>query len=320
MILLGYPDYTKPGFDINSPCPEIDSGWPNMIIYNNTRSAYYPLHTGPLTLKFTLKGEEYFATKQRSYRVQPFNYLVFNSGQKYSARIQSEKESETLSVFFRQSFAEEVLGSILAGEESILDNPHNNTVISDQPVTFMEMIYPFDGRLMQFIYKFKLAAKTGFNDDQWLEEELYLLLKVLFEIHKQVAGEIHRIPAVKRSTKVEVYKKINDAKDYIDDNFHTEMKIEDAAKIACMSNFHFIRLFKNVFQDTPYQYITQKRLAKASSLIMKTDMSITEVCFEVGFSSLSSFSWLFKQKYGMSPEVARESYNSFEHKLARIKK
>lgn len=318
MILKGYPDYTKPGFDINAPCPKYK--WPNMIIYNKTISAYYPLHTGPLTLKFTLKGEEYFATKQRSYRVQPYNYLIFNSGQRYSARIQSETECETLSVFFRSSFAEDALKSLVASDENILDNAHINTEISDQPVTFMEMIYPFDGRLMPYIYKFCLAAKTGFDDDQWLDEELFLMLKVLFEIHKQVGEEIQNIPAVKRSTKIEVYKRINDAKDYIDDNFCSEIKIEDAAKAACMSSFHFLRLFKKVFNDTPYQYITFKRLAKASRLIMKTDMPITDVCFEVGFQSLSSFSWLFKQKYGMSPEVMRNGYSSFEHKLARIKK
>ncbi|NOS86597.1 MAG: helix-turn-helix transcriptional regulator, partial [Ignavibacteria bacterium] len=68
------------------------------------------------------------------------------------------------------------------------------------------------------------------------------------------------------------------------------------------------------------QYITYKRLAKASRLIIKTDMPITDVCFEVGFQSLSSFSWLFKQKYGMSPDAMRNGYSSFEHKLARIKK
>lgn len=320
MILKGYPDYTKLGFDINSPCKEIDSGWPNMLIYNNTKSAYYPLHTGPLTLKCTIKGEEYFATKQRSYKVTPYSYLIFNNGQKYSARIQSETICETLSVYFRRSFAEEVLSSLVASDDNILDNAHNNTVTSDQPVTFMEMIYPFDGRLMPFIYKFCLAAKTGFDDNQWLDEEFFLLLKVLFEIHKQVGAEIQQIPAVKRSTKIEVYKRINNAKDYIDENYSGEIKIEDAARAACMSNFHFLRLFKKVFNETPYQYITYKRLAKASSLIMKTEISITDVCFEVGFSSLSSFSWLFKQKYGISPEAMRTSYNSFEHKLARIKK
>lgn len=315
MILLGYPDYTKPGFDINAPCPEWK--WPNMIIYNRTKSAYYPLHTGPLTLKFTIKGEEYFATKERSYRVQPFSYLIFNEGQKYSARIQTETESETLSVFFRPSFAEEVLSSLVTGEDNILDSSINQ---GTQPVRFMEMIYPFDGRIMQFMYKFAFAAKTGFDDNQWLEEEFFLLLKLLLNIHRQVGEEIEKIPAVKKSTRMEVYKRINDAKDFIDDNFASEIKIEDAAKIACMSNFHFIRLFKTVFEDTPYKYIAQKRLSRAIDLVMKTDIPITEVCFSVGFSSLSSFSWLFKQKYGISPETMRNNYFSFERKLAGIKK
>ncbi len=96
MILKSYPDYSKPGFNVNSPCTEY--GWPNLIIHNKTRSAYYPLHTGPLTIKFTLRGEEYFATKHRSFRVSPDSYLIFNNGQKYSARIQSETEVETISV------------------------------------------------------------------------------------------------------------------------------------------------------------------------------------------------------------------------------
>jgi AraC-like DNA-binding protein len=290
-----------------------------MIIYNKTKSAYYPLHVCPLTLKYTIRGEEYFATRQRSYRVQPNSYLIFNEGQKYSARIQSENQSETISVFFRPSFAEEVLSSLITGEDMILEDPEKKAV-SSQPVRFMEMIYPFDGRLMPFIYKFCLAAKTAFNDEQWLEEELFMMLKVLLKIHRQVGEEIERIPAVKRSTKTEVYKRINNAKDFIDENFSSDIKIEDAAKIACMSNFHFIRLFKTVFENTPYQYIAQKRLAKAVNLVMKTEMPITEVCMEVGFSSLSSFSWLFKQKYGISPDTMRSSYFSFERKLAGIKK
>jgi AraC-like DNA-binding protein len=315
MILNGYPDYTKPGFNINAPCPVYK--WPNMIIYNKTKNAYYPLHTGPLTIKFTLKGEEYFATKNRSYRVTPSTYLIFNNGQKYSARIQSNETVETISVFFRPKFAEEVLSSMVCSEDNILDNEVSR---SEQPVHFMEMLYPQDTVLFPFIYKFRLASKISYHDDAWLEEELYMLLKTLLEIHRQVGEEIKKIPAVKKSTRVEVYRRIYKAKDFLDENFSKELKIEDAAKEAFMSPFHFIRLFKNIFDETPYQYVTRKRIDKASDLILRTELPITEICFEVGFNSLSSFSWLVKQKYGMSPEAMRESYNSFRHKLARIKK
>jgi len=314
MILHSYPDYTKSGFNINAPCPE--HKWPNMIIHNRTKNAYYPLHTGPLTIKFSLKGEEYFATKERSYRVTPQTYLIFNNGQKYSARIQSETEVETLSVFFRPQFAEEVLTSLILSDDNILDevNP------PQQPVNFIEMLYEHDTTLYPFVFKFRMASKAGYDDQLWLDEELYMLLKCLLEIHRKVGPDIHRIPAVKKSTRVEAYRRIIKAKDYLDDNFTKDIKIEDAAKEACMSPFHFLRLFKTIFEETPYQYITRNRINKAFNLILRTDMPITEVCFEVGFNSLSSFSWLVKQKYGMSPEAMRDSYNAFHDKLARIKK
>ncbi len=314
MILHSYPDYTKSGFNINAPCPE--HKWPNMIIHNRTKNAYYPLHTGPLTLKFSFKGEEYFATKERSYRVTPQTYLILNNGQKYSARIQSETEVETLSVFFKPKFAEEVLTSLILGDDDILGEANP----PEQPVNFIEMLYEHDTTLYPFLFKFRMASKVGYDDQQWLDEELYLLLKCLLEIHRKIGLDIHRIPAVKKSTRVEAYRRIIKAKDYLDDNFTKDIKIEDAAKEACMSPFHFLRMFKTIFEETPYQYITRNRINKAFDLILRSDMPITEVCLEVGFNSLSSFSWLVKQKYGMSPELMRGSYNAFHDKLARIKK
>jgi AraC-like DNA-binding protein len=316
MILKGYPDYTKTGFDINSPCPEWK--WPNMIIHNKTRSAYYPLHTGPLTVKFTIRGEEYFATKSKSYRVTPDSYLIFNNGQKYSARIQSEDEVETISVFFRPKFAEETLLSLITSEDNILEN--ETPALDDQPVSFIEMLYPQNSYLLQFVHKFHLASRVGYDDNDWLDEELFMFLKKLLEIHRKTGDDIRKIPAVKSSTRVEVFRRLNNAKEFLDENFSFNIRIEDAAKAACMSSFHFLRLFKKVFGETPYQYITKRRIDKAFSLILRTGMPITEVCFEVGFSSLSSFSWLFKQKYGMSPETMRGEYNSFAVKLASIKK
>lgn len=314
MILHAYPDYTKSGFNINAPCPE--HKWPNMIIRNKTKNAYYPLHTGPLTVKFTFKGEEYFATKQRSYRVTSYTYLILNNGQKYSARIQSETEVETLSVFFRPQFAEDVLSSLVTSDDNILDV---ESTLS-QPVSFIEMLYDHDTLLYPFMFKFRMAAKHNYDDELWLEDELYALLKCLLEIHRKTGLEIGKIKAVKKSTRIEIYKRISKAKEYIDDNFTNDIKIEDAAKEACMSAFHFLRHFKKIYDETPYQYITRNRINKAFQLILRSEMPITEVCFEVGFNSLSSFSWLLKQKYGMSPEAMRESYTAFHDKLARIKK
>jgi AraC-like DNA-binding protein len=77
--------------------------------------------------------------------------------------------------------------------------------------------------------------------------------------------------------------------------------IRQVARDSGLSPFHFIRLFKAVFGETPHQCRLQARLARAKHLLTVTDYSVTEVCMEVGFSSLGSFSYLFSHRVGISP-------------------
>jgi hypothetical protein len=72
-----------------------------------------------------------------------------------------------------------------------------------------------------------------------------------------------------------------------------------------MSPFHFIRQFRAVFGSTPHQFRIQSRLDKAKELLALSEFSVTEVCMEVGFNSLGSFSDLFTRRVGVSPSVYR---------------
>lgn len=306
MILKAYPDYNKKGFDINAPCPVWR--WPNMIIHNKTKSAYYPEHTGPLTVKFVIKGFHYFKTKEKEFVLGAGNYLILNQGQKYSAKINSETEVEAIEIFFRPEFAEQVLSSLIIPEDKLLEDPH---IKSELPVRFIERIQKQSVLLTTSMMKFKLASENNLDDEDWFEDEYFTFLKNMLVLHRKVNEQISNISSSKLSTKYEIYRRLNLAKDYIDECFTQDIKVEDAAKIACLSLFHFIRTFKNTYGDTPKQYIIKKRLAKASDLIMHTDLSVTQICFEIGFNSLSTFSWLFKQKFGLYPEELRNSYQNF---------
>jgi AraC family transcriptional regulator len=314
MILKGYPDYTKEGFDINAPCPEWK--WPNMIIHNKTTSADYPMHTGPLTLKFTLKGAEFFKTSERDYTVEAGSYLIINQGQKYSCRIASRSEVETISVFFRPKFAEEVLASLVTPEDKLLEFKETN---SELPVHFAEKIYEQNSFITTSIMKFKIASENNLEDEDWFEDEFFTLLKNMLVLHRVVNKEVENVSSAKLSTKWEIYRRAHVARDYIDEHFSEEIKLEDVAKASCLSLYHFIRIFKNIFKETPRQYIIKKRLEKASALLMHSEVSITDVCFDVGFKSLSSFSWLFKQKFGMYPEQLRHSYQYFQTSFKNLK-
>lgn len=103
----------------------------------------------------------------------------------------------------------------------------------------------------------------------------------------------------------ELYQRIVTAKLYIDDNFQEAIDLDKIAGQACLSRFHFHRLFTKVYKITPHQYLTQKRISKAKDLLHKDKLTITEVCNEVGFESIGSFSILFKKEIGFAPTYYR---------------
>ena len=81
--------------------------------------------------------------------------------------------------------------------------------------------------------------------------------------------------------------------------------IEELARELRISPFHFIRQFETVFGVTPHQYRIQVRLDRAKHLLAARDLSVTDVCMEVGFSSLGSFSTLFTRRFGEPPSAFR---------------
>jgi len=100
--------------------------------------------------------------------------------------------------------------------------------------------------------------------------------------------------------KMYLYKRIVQAKMFIDEHFAKQIDIDNIADEACFSKFHFIRLFKKTYGRTPHQYLTYVRIENAKELLKK-DSNVTDVCFAVSFDSLSSFTGLFKREVGITP-------------------
>ena len=102
----------------------------------------------------------------------------------------------------------------------------------------------------------------------------------------------------------DLYQRIAAAKIYIDENYQLPIDLEEISRQAFLSRFHFHRLFRKVYRRTPHQYITQKRIDKAKELLAN-NKPVGDVCNEVGFESIGSFSTLFKKEIGFAPTYYR---------------
>ena len=88
------------------------------------------------------------------------------------------------------------------------------------------------------------------------------------------------------------------ARDLLRDWEDEPLPVSAVARASGLTRFHFIRLFKAIFGETPHQYRSRAQIEKARHLLILTNLSITEICMAVGFSSLGSFSALFSRRVG----------------------
>jgi AraC-like DNA-binding protein len=99
--------------------------------------------------------------------------------------------------------------------------------------------------------------------------------------------------------------KIISAKRFIDENFSNRISLDTIATEACISKFHFLRLFKSLYGRTPHQYLTEIRIEKAKELL-RSGFSVADTCFLTGFESVNSFKALFKKSTRLTPSFYKK--------------
>ena len=105
---------------------------------------------------------------------------------------------------------------------------------------------------------------------------------------------------------LETLQRLGRARDFIDHCYDHPLSLDQISEKACFSRYHFLRLFRQAFNQTPHQYLIHRRIEKAKELLSEDDLRVTDVCFEVGFQSLGSFSTLFHRCVGHAPARYRE--------------
>jgi AraC-like DNA-binding protein len=109
----------------------------------------------------------------------------------------------------------------------------------------------------------------------------------------------------RRSVPVELLPSLRRARDHIDAHFADDVDLDRLARVAGVSKYHFARSFEAAYGESPIRHLTRRRIERAQDLLRSANLTITEICMLVGFSSLGSFSARFRELVGESPSAYR---------------
>jgi AraC-like DNA-binding protein len=98
------------------------------------------------------------------------------------------------------------------------------------------------------------------------------------------------------------------ARDHIDRNYREPLDLAQIARVAGVSKYHFVRCFEATYGETPIRYLSRRRIERAQDLLRGANLTVTEICMGVGFSSLGSFSSRFTALVGESPTAYRDRW------------
>lgn len=163
---------------------------------------------------------------------------------------------------------------------------------------------------LDYLHALMYGMATGALPGQPLRLEV-LAVSLLQRLFAQCYDSVNAgfVAPLDNKTKARYLEIVDRGKNYILNNFQVEIDLQEIARHAYASPFHFTRVFKHITSHTPYQYLLQVRLNHAELLLQNTDLSVTEICYEAGFNSLEQFISTFTQRHGWSPLRYRQHKN-----------
>ncbi|GEO03820.1 hypothetical protein AAE02nite_14840 [Adhaeribacter aerolatus] len=274
-----------------------EQGWPNVVLNVKSTGCYRPVITGPLSLFMNIKGQSQCSVAQYGVVIPETHYFITNPGEAYTLQILEKSTTETFNIHVGERFLEQVYDGLVLPEDKLLDEPF---AVKSRPISFFNRLYPKDAVFNNLLNQIYQQTQTRVSENLLLEELLSYVLIYLLQEHRSVLKEAARLPAAKRATQLEIYKRLCYSLDYLQANYNQEITLEELAQVACLSKFHYLRSFRACFRQTPHQYLTAVRLEKAKALLKYSDLQVTDIALEVGLQHVGSLSRLFAQKVATS--------------------
>lgn len=278
-------------------------GWPSVIIQARPRQPVHrPDIEGPLSLFMNLSGRSACTVAGRRVLIEDDTYFISNRAEHYTLDVEQPADTETFNIHFGELLAETVLRDTTAHATALLDDP---LAPGAAPVHFLSRLYPKDEALTQLVAHIRRHA-ADFNAHSLLREQLLLaLLAYLLGVHHRTREQAARLPAVRAVTRQEILRRLAWSVDYLHSYYARDLSLDELARVACLSKFHYLRLFGALHGCTPYAYLRQLRLRRGQALLRGGQLPVAAVAEAVGFESSSAFGRALHQATGQWPLAVR---------------
>jgi AraC-like DNA-binding protein len=250
---------------------------------------------GPLSVKAVMRGVATWETRAGRFEVMPGAALLLGAGEEYEITVDALQPVETFCLFFERGFVEDAWRASVTGSAALLEG-------KTKPVAFAEKLH-FDAPLVAEMQRAHARMQRG----EELGASFYATALEIVRAECDVARNVERLPALRASTREELARRIAIATAFLHASLDRKVSIAEAAREACLSPFHFHRLFAAFHGTTPHRYLTRLRLERAKALLRAGDRGVAEIAFECGFESAGSFTTLFKRTFGVTPGAIRKN-------------
>jgi AraC-like DNA-binding protein len=253
-----------------------------------------------LGIKYVASGEETYYANNKKFTVKEGEYIIGNDFTSSIVEINQKQPVQGLCIDISTEIISEV-----ALYYDINGSDLKEFLLSDQ--FFVNRYNVKNTSLGYSLIELNNKIKyQNYHNDILRDELFYSLAESIITDQRFIFDHLSKMNFKKGITNEDVFRAILSAKTFIDEHVMENLSLDQISLNVCISKYHFIRVFKNTFGISPYQYQKRKRLELAKiDLINGNDIYYTAI--RAGFPDVHSFSKAFKQQFGKTPGIIRKS-------------
>lgn len=244
--------------------------------------------------KYVVSGNENYLLNNRKFEVKEGEYLIGNKNTFSKVSIDNTTPVNGICIDISKKIITEII-------EHQFDNPHHFSRFlfeqewSSQKYNSKNTFLGYALQQLSLEFNHLASGKLSVNN-----ELFYAIAENIVKDQSLIFERFSQLKAIKEETNGRLFNYVHDAKNFIDLNYLQDINLEQISIEAKLSQYHFIRLFKTIFGNSPYQYILKKKFQFAKELL-ENEYSTTTVSDLLGYNDTAAFSNAFKNHFGFYP-------------------